>query len=404
MNLIRISTRIFPDKGGPAKQAFLLSQYSAKNLINTMNIASLPKSLDKAQRTKINSNFQIYYLPFHAPEDDAPFITKFFFFLKFSVFSFMKILKIRKKHNIDIIHAHSPIPSGYIAYICFKLFHIPYVFTMHGLDYPNSLFLNTEINLTLKNARKTIVVSQMILNYLKTNFALNNIVWIPNGIDLRKYYSVSDLAEKEKIIRKLDIAQKLSKDNFIISYIGYMFFKQKVRGMINFLNAFSLFLDELSSSVDKNKIKLIFIGDGPFSPLLKNRIKNSRHQDSILFMGKRKDVEDFLAISDLCALTSYIEGNPNVILEAMASKVPCIGSDVGDIKFMIENTGFIVEPGNIEQIKQKILHYFELSKKERKTLGEEAYNKVKTHFSMERIIKRLLAVYEDPYQLNRSNK
>jgi glycosyltransferase involved in cell wall biosynthesis len=296
-----------------------------------------------------------------------------------------------------LIHAHSPIPSGFIAFIFSKLFDIPYVFTLHGLDYPHSLILNLEINFTLKNSKRTIVVSNKIFQYLKNKYNLKNLVWIPNGIELSQYYHVNNKQEKALLIKQLNLDHLLTPEDFIISYIGYMFFYQKVKGMIDFIKAFSYFLKTLPSDHDKKRIKLLFIGDGPYSYLLKEAIDKTSFKKNIIFLGTRKEIPHLLAISELLGLTSYIEGNPNVILEAMASKIPCIGSDVGDIKYMIDETGFIVNPGSIQQIKGAIQKYYNLSSQMRQEMGEKAYNRVKDHFNIEKIIEDLLNIYSIKY-------
>jgi glycosyltransferase involved in cell wall biosynthesis len=395
MNIIRISTRIFPDKGGPAKQSFLLSKYCAKKGINVINIASLPKSIETSKKSIVNKNFRVYYLPFHAPPDNSNLLIKIIFFLRFFSYSLFKIIKIRKNHSIDLLHVHSPIPSGYIAFICSKIFKIPYIFTMHGLDYPNSLFLKFEIELSIKNSTKTIAVSKKISNYLENECNLTNIQWLPNGIESSKYYHIKTKKQKDSLIKDANLNHLLSKDDLIIVYVGYMFFYQKVIGMIDFLNAFSKLIDLLPSNHSKKNIKLLYIGEGPYSHLLKKKIVQSNLKENVFFTGKREDVKDILAFSDLLSLTSYIEGNPNVILEAMASKVPCIGSNVGDIKYMIGNTGFIVEPGNIEKIKEALQEFFNLSSSERQKMGEKAFNRIKNHFDINFLIKKLIKIYKN---------
>ena len=82
MQILRISTRNFPDIGGPAKQAYLLSKYCSKNKIKTINIACKSKGNSFFKNKKINDNFEIYYLPFQAPRISAGLITRVFFFFK----------------------------------------------------------------------------------------------------------------------------------------------------------------------------------------------------------------------------------------------------------------------------------------------------------------------------------
>ena len=68
MQILRISTRNFPDIGGPAKQAYLLSKYCSKNKIKTINIACKSEGNTFFKSKKINDNFEIYYYHFKLPE------------------------------------------------------------------------------------------------------------------------------------------------------------------------------------------------------------------------------------------------------------------------------------------------------------------------------------------------
>ena len=86
MRILRISTRNFPDIGGPAKQAYLLSKYCSKNKIKTINIACKAKSNSFLKNKKINDNFEIYYLPFQAPRMSAGLIRRIIFFFKFIIY------------------------------------------------------------------------------------------------------------------------------------------------------------------------------------------------------------------------------------------------------------------------------------------------------------------------------
>ncbi len=52
---------------------------------------------------------------------------------------------------------------------------------------------------------------------------------------------------------------------------------------------------------------------------------------NVFLLGIKLDIEKFYAISDFGALTSYMEGFPIVLLEAVASKIPCICTDVGEV-------------------------------------------------------------------------
>ena len=115
--------------------------------------------------------------------------------------------------------------------------------------------------------------------------------------------------------------------------------------------------------------------------------------NNAFLLGKRSDVKDILAISDLCALTSYVEGFPNVLLEAMASKVPCIATNVGEIKTIIGKKGFIANPGDIETISNFLEDFFNYPEIKRTQLMNESYEQVKNNFDLNIIRNKLINIY-----------
>ena len=393
MRILRISTRNFPDIGGPAKQAYLLSKYCSKNKIKTINIACKSKGNSFFKSEKINDNFEIYYLPFQAPRINAGLIKRTIFFLKFIIYGCLKAIKIKRKFQIDLIHAHSPLPSGFVAYFLSKIFKIPYIYSIHGIDYPYPFLFNLDINFIAYNSKKTILMSRKIVNFLKKKFKLKNLCWIPNAIENSDYFHVSTEIERKILIRNLKLDFSLKTDDKIIMYIGYMIFLQKVFGMIDFLIAFQNFLRKLKEKEKVEKYKLLFIGDGKYADLLKTKIREFNLEENVIFLGKRDDIKELLAIADLLTLTSYIEGSPNVILEAMASNVPCLGTNVGEIKNIIGNTGYIVNPGDIVNIEKNLGIFFNLSKIQRSDMMEKAKTKIKNQFDINIIGKKWIKLY-----------
>ncbi len=132
-----------------------------------------------------------------------------------------------------------------------------------------------------------------------------------------------------------------------------MIFQQKIMGMIDFLHGFNLFLEDLDED-ERKKIKLLYIGEERYISNLERKIGELNLKNNTFILGKRKEIKEILAIMDLLALTSYIEGFPNVILEAMASMVPCLATDVGEVKFIISDTGYIIEPGDVNNKKKEV--------------------------------------------------
>lgn len=102
-------------------------------------------------------------------------------------------------------------------------------------------------------------------------------------------------------------------------------------------------------------------------------------------LGEQKN--KLLEAADVLVLPSYTEGSPNVILEAMKFGIPVVASNVGAIPDLIEHkkNGLLIEPGNIDAIKESIIMLCE-SSAIRKKYAQESFQKLKEQHSIERAV------------------
>ncbi|MFI5396500.1 MAG: glycosyltransferase [Candidatus Binatia bacterium] len=96
--------------------------------------------------------------------------------------------------------------------------------------------------------------------------------------------------------------------------------------------------------------EFMIIGDGPLRPALEAQARALGLSGRVTFTGERDDVDVILRAASLFWLTSRWEGMPNVVLEAMASGVPAIATDVGGTRELIRSgvDGFVVAQGDAE--------------------------------------------------------
>ncbi|TFF97821.1 MAG: glycosyltransferase [Promethearchaeota archaeon] len=388
-NIIRLTTRIYPDKAGPAVYAYLLSKYVSEKYFNMFNITCRPDGF--TDKTKVvNSHFKIYYLPITSPRWDTGAFKQLLFLIKFGFYSFKRLLKIHRKHRIDLIHCDNPAVTGFVATIFNRIFKIPFIYTQHGLDSHFKLNFLFEINQIFPRSAKYIIVSRrMIVFFKKNKLDTNKLIWIPVGVELDKFYHVKSDSEKERIISDLKLDSIINIDDFIIIYVGYMDLKQKVLGMIDFLNGFNKFFANLNDNQRKN-LKLLYLGDGKYRNLLENELNNLNLEENVFVMGIRLDIEKFYAISDFLALTSYMEGFPTVLLEAIASDVPCICTDVGEVNEILDEDS-IVPCGEREEIAAK-LNAFYIDRDLCRKMVENSLNKIKK-FDWSIIAKQIKGLY-----------
>lgn len=94
----------------------------------------------------------------------------------------------------------------------------------------------------------------------------------------------------------------------------------------------------------RKRCKFYFIGDGPQLPKLKRIVSNYKLNDTIVFLGLRKDVPDLLKKMDVLVLLSKTEGLPLSIIEGLRQGLYIISTDVGGVTEMIgDGFGKLVE-------------------------------------------------------------
>jgi glycosyltransferase involved in cell wall biosynthesis len=102
--------------------------------------------------------------------------------------------------------------------------------------------------------------------------------------------------------------------------------------------------------------RFVFLGDGPQKAALQAKAWALGAGDKILFLGWRRDGAQWLAASDVFALTSLWEGLPRALVEAMLSGLPsvCYATDgVVDVLRDGEN-GFLVPPGDVDAFAERL--------------------------------------------------
>lgn len=90
---------------------------------------------------------------------------------------------------------------------------------------------------------------------------------------------------------------------------------------------FSLLIAAFAQLRAKRAARLILIGDGPLEPVLRAQAQQLGVSDAVLFTGFLPNPYPFIAAADALVLSSTREGSPNVIVEALALKVPVVATD-----------------------------------------------------------------------------
>src|SRR5204862_1480161 len=98
--------------------------------------------------------------------------------------------------------------------------------------------------------------------------------------------------------------------------------------------------------------RLRLVGDGPLRAAYEARCADLGLCRNVEFLGRRADVEQLLASTDIATLVSVREGIPRAVLEAMASGLPVVATDVPGTREAVRHreTGLLVPPGDVQAL------------------------------------------------------
>ncbi len=134
---------------------------------------------------------------------------------------------------------------------------------------------------------------------------------------------------------------------------------------------------------------------GGMPVLLREQVRRLGLEREILFVGWQEDISLFLSGLDLFILPSHVESFGRVLLEAMALKRGIVATQVGGVVEIIEGEkeGLLVPPNEEGALAEAILHLLG-NRPERERLGQQAFEKVQKHFSLDRTVHQLSGLYE----------
>ncbi len=301
---------------------------------------------------------------------------------RFSIF--FRLVKILKKHNVDILHCHrhKPMVYGTISAVLTKT---PVVLShVHGLG--RSRYLRRKVShfLLFRKIDRIICVADSVReDVIKNNWSMpeEKICVLENSVDCERFADVS--ISKDDSRRRMGMPS----DAFIFGTIARLV---PTKGLLYLIEAFQKVKVQMPSA------HLVLLGDGPCKAELEQQASDMSCRDSIHFLGHRDNIEHLLRGMDVFVLSSVAEGMPRVILEAMAAGVPCIATKVGGIPEIITNneTSFLVPPMNEEALTEAMIELAKMPEEKRQKLVDNARQKVYSCYSHKVVMKKLENIYE----------
>jgi glycosyltransferase involved in cell wall biosynthesis len=157
--------------------------------------------------------------------------------------------------------------------------------------------------------------------------------------------------------------------------------------------------------VDGVRLRGVIVGDGPERANLEALARElGLLPDGVAFTGARADVPRLLAGADIFALTSQHEGFPNVVMEAMAARLPVISTPAGDAASLVQDgrTGYIVPFDDEEQLAAHLVTLAR-SPAERFAFGAAGRIIIEERYRVDTLVPRALRIYHHAAHLQHRN-
>ena len=177
---------------------------------------------------------------------------------------------------------------------------------------------------------------------------------IRSGIDIARFQQSANRirAEDQEHRRRMLDALKLPHETPLVGMIAC--FKPQ-KAPLDFIRVMRIVAQRNSH------VHAVMVGDGVLRPQIETLITEYHLEERISLLGWRTDIPDILPLFDLLVLTSYWEGLPRVCPQAMAVGLPIVATSVDGVPEAVQDgvTGYLLAPGGIQGISEKILQLLE---------------------------------------------
>ena len=256
--------------------------------------------------------------------------------------SYKQLDYLMKKRKYDFIHCHTPI-AGAIARLVAHKNNIKVIYTAHGFHFfKGAPIKNWVLYYPIERllARYTdILITINKEDYCRAKtFKAKKVEYVPGvGIDIEKFKNCKVDVEKKK--EELGIP---SNAKVLLSV-----------GELN-KNKNHLLVIRALKKINRQDLYYLICGKGIEEYNLKKKTKQLKLEDKVIFAGFRNDVREIYHIADMFIFPSKREGLSVALMEAMASGIPCIASNIRGNVDLINNKSYLFKLNNQESVNNKI--------------------------------------------------
>ncbi len=297
-----------------------------------------------------------------------------------------------RQEQYDIVHNHLTIYAGMPTLVA-KWAHLPTIVSFHNTDYASDTIFHplgrtlrdvygkVSINLALQFADVITGCSEDVVRSIGEQYH-----GLPSKTQVL-YYGVrvpEPLTADERALVRHELG--CPEDAPLIVHVGRFAPQKNHAGLL-----------EIAHRVIQHNPRTMFVlvGDGPLRPDIEANIRTEGLTANVRLLGIRQDVERILAAADIFLLPSLWEGFPIVSLEASASGLPIVSSNVPGLREAVVDgtTGLLLPVDHPDAFANALIRLIE-DPSMRKGLGAAGRQRVVTNFSRHASALKLCAIYD----------
>lgn len=275
--------------------------------------------------------------------------------------------------GFDIIHANWSL-SG-LATLMTRFFHkVPYIVTVQGSDVfktINKPIIKPFIKWSLQKASKIIALSNSLKGAVQEfGIPAEQIVVIPNGIDISQFPMGSLEARQEQIL-----------------YVGSLIERKGVNFLLQAMKSLKLEFPEY---------KLFIVGEGDQGNYLEKFVRQNGLSECVQFLGSQSQTEvgELMRKSKLLILPSIEEGQGVVLVEALASGTPCIGSKVGGIPDVVTpDVGRLFDIGDVDGLICEVSYFLD-NENAWMEASQNARKRAEEYYNWNNLVNKIIDIYK----------
>jgi glycosyltransferase involved in cell wall biosynthesis len=290
-----------------------------------------------------------------------------------------------RRDGVELVQAHQYTPFFYALLGRLRYRRPPVVFTEHGRHFPDYPRPKRRVanRLLLGRRDRVVAVGRSVKAALIANEGIPapRIEVIPNGIDTNRFAACA--ATRAEVRAELGLAS----DDYLVLLVARL---DPIKDHATAIRACTLAAAKVPG------LRLVLVGDGPERSAIEVIVRDGNLGDRVRLLGTRHDVPRLLTGADTLLLTSVSEGIPLTVIEAMATGVPVVSTDVGSLPDVVSPgvTGFLA-PARDETALATHLTTLGSSRSLRLAMGDRGRSRAVAEFSEEVMADRYATLFDE---------